>query len=109
MKVIDNILLEWSYQCSDGIVDLNDPNKVKILFEILKPLLKEDIDDDILNALINTDTDTKEKVLKQLQKQNKSISKDLRELLAEKKLGLLSKNVIFDARETGQEDDLVDY
>jgi hypothetical protein len=109
MKVIDNILLEWSYRCPDGIVDLNDSNKVKILFEILKPLLNEDIDDDILNALINTDTDTKEKILKQLQKQNKSISKDLRELLADKKLGSLSKNVIFDARETNQEDDLVDY
>ena len=95
MKVIDNILLEWSYRCTDGIVDMNDSNKVKILFEILKPLLKEDIDDDILTALINTDTATKEKIFKQLQKQNKSTSKDLRELLADKKLGSLSKNVIF--------------
>ena len=36
MKVIDKILLEWSYKCHDGIVDLNDPKKVKILQEILK-------------------------------------------------------------------------
>lgn len=35
MKVIDNILLEWSYRCSDGIVDMNNPDKVKILNEIL--------------------------------------------------------------------------
>jgi hypothetical protein len=109
MNVIDNILNEWSYRCHDGIVDLNDPNKAKILFEVLKPYLKEDIDDDILNALINTDAPTKEKILKQLQKSTKATSKDLRELLADKKLGSLSKNVIFDARETGQEDDLVDY
>ena len=76
MKVIDNILLEWSYRCPDGIVDLNDPNKAKILFEILKPLLKEDIDDDILNVLTNIDdVNTKEKVLKYLQNVNKKEDK----------------------------------
>jgi DNA replicative helicase MCM subunit Mcm2 (Cdc46/Mcm family) len=76
MKVIDNILLEWSYRCPDGIVDLNDPNKAKILFEILKPYLKEDIDDDILNVLTNIDNvNTKEKVLKYLQKLNKKEDK----------------------------------
>ena len=76
MKVIDNILLEWSYQCPDGIVDLNDSDKVKILFEILKPLLKEDIDDDILTVLTNIDNaETKEKVLKYLQKLNKKEDK----------------------------------
>jgi hypothetical protein len=36
MTVIDNILNEWSFRCHDGIVDLNDPKKVKILQEILK-------------------------------------------------------------------------
>jgi len=76
MNVIDNILLEWSYRCPDGIVDLNDPNKAKILFEILKPLLKEDIDDDILNVLTNIDdTETKDKVLKYLQNINKKEDK----------------------------------
>lgn len=67
MTVIDNILSEWSFRCHDGIVDLNDPKKVKILFEILKPVL-EDLDDDILNALINADTDTKSQVLKFIKK-----------------------------------------
>jgi len=38
MKVIDKILLEWSYRCHDGIVDLNDPKKKAILEEILKEL-----------------------------------------------------------------------
>jgi hypothetical protein len=109
MTVIDKILSEWSYRCSDGIVDMNNPTKVKILVEILKPLLKEDIDDDILDILINTDASTKEKMLKQLQKSSKDTSKDLQGLLANKKLGSLSKNVIFDAHETGQEDDLVEY
>ena len=36
MAVIDKILLEWSYRCHDGIVDLNDPTKLSVLNEILK-------------------------------------------------------------------------
>lgn len=36
MTVIDKILQEWSYRCSDGIVDMNDPEKKAILDEILK-------------------------------------------------------------------------
>jgi hypothetical protein len=35
MNVIDKILLEWSYRCHDGIVDLNDESKVMILREML--------------------------------------------------------------------------
>jgi hypothetical protein len=35
MNVIDKILSEWSYRCHDGIVDMNNPNKVSILSEIL--------------------------------------------------------------------------
>jgi hypothetical protein len=35
MAVIDDILLEWSYRCSDGIVDMNNPIKVAILNEVL--------------------------------------------------------------------------
>lgn len=32
---IDNILLEWSYRCKDGIVDLNNPEKKAILEKVL--------------------------------------------------------------------------
>jgi hypothetical protein len=67
MNVIDNILNEWSFRCHDGVVDLNDSKKVKILLEILKPVL-EDLDDDILNALVNADADTKSQVLKFIKK-----------------------------------------
>ena len=35
MTVIDKILQEWAYRCSDGVVDLNDPSKVAVLEEIL--------------------------------------------------------------------------
>jgi hypothetical protein len=35
MNVIDKILEVWSYRCSDGIVDMNNPDKAKILQEIL--------------------------------------------------------------------------
>jgi hypothetical protein len=38
MTVIDNILNEWSFRCHDGVVDMNDPKKVKILQEILDKL-----------------------------------------------------------------------
>jgi hypothetical protein len=38
MVTIDNILLEWSYRCSDGIVDLNNPQKKAILEQILNEL-----------------------------------------------------------------------
>jgi len=36
MTVIDKILNEWSYRCSDGIVDMNNPTKREILNIILK-------------------------------------------------------------------------
>ena len=35
MTVTDKILNEWSFRCHDGIVDLNDPKKLRILKEIL--------------------------------------------------------------------------
>jgi hypothetical protein len=35
MKVTDEILNEWSFRCHDGVVDLNDPKKLRILKEIL--------------------------------------------------------------------------
>ena len=91
MKVIDQILLEWSFRCPDGIVDMNNPKKVKILFEIIKPMLTEDIDDDILNSLINLDPDSKTKAFDYIQKLNKKEDTDdkkviekLHELLKER-------------------------
>ena len=38
MTVIDKILSEWSYRCSDGIVDMNNSDKVVILEKILNEL-----------------------------------------------------------------------
>ena len=49
MKVTDEILNEWSFRCHDGIVDLNDPKKLRILKEILDEngiSLNEGIDSD---------------------------------------------------------------
>jgi hypothetical protein len=49
MIVTDEILNEWSFRCHDGIVDLNDPKKVRILKEILEEngiILNEAIDSD---------------------------------------------------------------
>lgn len=53
MKITDEILNEWSFRCHDGVVDLNDPKKVRILKEILDEnginFLTEDQDDDLTN------------------------------------------------------------
>jgi len=47
MTVIDKILKEWAYRCSDGIVDINDPTKLSILEEIYTEvgLLEINVDD----------------------------------------------------------------
>ena len=47
MTVIDKILLEWSFRCHDGIVDINDPIKLSILEEIYTEigLLEINVDD----------------------------------------------------------------
>ena len=76
MEVIDKILNEWSFRCHDGIVNLNDPKKVRILLEIIQPILVEDTDDDILNILTKIDDiSTKEKILKYLSKINQKEDK----------------------------------
>jgi len=42
MNVIDKILLEWSYRCHDGIVDMNDPKKLAILQEMVNEIELEE-------------------------------------------------------------------
>jgi hypothetical protein len=39
---LEELLLEWSYRCKDGIVDLDDPNKLSILHEIINELELEE-------------------------------------------------------------------
>ena len=84
MKVIDNILLEWAYRCPDGIVDMNNPKKAKILKEILAEykILTEDIDDDILNALSNLSPNDpkKEKILNYIQSSSPEQEKETEKL-----------------------------
>lgn len=53
MTVIDKILLEWSFRCHDGIVDIDNPDKLAILEEILK---ENNIDKDELNLFNKKDT-----------------------------------------------------
>lgn len=94
MTVIDNILNEWSFRCHDGIVDLKNPKKVKILFEILE----EDIDDDILNHLVGTNNDTKTKILKYLKRigdanNNEGLEQQVAKLL-QARFGTSRKDII---------------
>jgi hypothetical protein len=56
MTVIDKILSEWSYRCSDGIVDMNNPTKVAILEEIMgftMDELKKDSTKTAIEAILN--------------------------------------------------------
>ncbi len=73
MIVTDEILNEWSFRCHDGIVDLNDPKKLRILKEILDEkginLLSEDKDDaltDIFTYLGNDKSLTKIQIFDKL-------------------------------------------
>ena len=57
MIVTDEILNEWSFRCHDGVVDLNDPKKLRILKEILDEngidLLSE-VEINEIDKIINT-------------------------------------------------------
>jgi hypothetical protein len=73
MVTIDNILLEWSYRCSDGIVDVENQEKVLILQEILKEnnieLIEEvvfinEVAADIKQQLIDAGYDEKDIIIK---------------------------------------------
>lgn len=37
-EIIDNIVIEWCYRLPDGIPDLNDPKKLRVLYEVIHAL-----------------------------------------------------------------------
>jgi hypothetical protein len=58
MITVDSILLEWSYRCKDGVVDLNDPEKKAILEQVLSELgvnLSEVENEDLISLISNSD------------------------------------------------------
>jgi hypothetical protein len=110
MKVIDNILLEWSYRCPDGIVDLNNPEKAKILFEILNEIdSKQELID-----LINTSELSPEQIGK-LKKyvagrvSTSDTNAQLEKKLTEKGLKRLAPLVVYSANNFDVEDKLLAY
>jgi hypothetical protein len=110
MKVIDKILNEWSFRCHDGIVDMNDPEKIKILNEILNEVdSKQELID-----LINTAELSPEQIVK-LKKyvtgkiSPSSINAKLEELLAGKGLKRTGPLVIYLANNFDIEDKLLEY
>lgn len=52
---VTDILTEWSYRCSDGIVDLKDPIKITILNEILKEIGFQETIEEILLTTTSTE------------------------------------------------------
>jgi len=100
MNVIDNILLEWSYRCPDGIVDMNDPKKKAILDKILNELRifneqEEQSIDDKINAIISSlKDDEKEKIYQVLIKaKSKVIDKKEDESIELIKKRLIEKQI----------------
>jgi hypothetical protein len=55
---IDSILLEWSYRCKDGIVDINNPEKKAILEQVLNEIgidLNEIENDNLISIIKSSD------------------------------------------------------
>ena len=111
MKVIDNILLEWSYRCPDGIVNINDPEKAKILFEILKEELhsKESLVDLINTSDLNSDQI--QNLIRYVSKrtQQSGVNKELQDIFTKKGLKRISPLVIQLANEYDIENKLLEY
>ncbi len=110
MNVIDNILLEWSYRCPDGIVDMNNPEKAKILFEILNEI---DSKQELIN-LINTTELSPEQIAKLKKYVGGRVSQSdtnaqLEKLFVEKGLKRVSPLVVYLANNFDVEDKLLSY
>jgi hypothetical protein len=105
MTVIDKLLREWSFRCHDGIVDLNDPNKVKVLEEITKDELKNLIDTKDLNP------EQLEKIKKFIQGRTKKLGlrDTLQKKLEEKGLKRYASSIIYVAEQYDQEEELKKY
>ena len=82
MKVTDEILNEWSFRCHDGIVDLNDSKKLRILKEILEEngitLEAEEVSFEQHLATKNLEAKTKEDLISSLSpEQQQTITQNL--------------------------------
>jgi hypothetical protein len=110
MTTIDKILLEWSYRCPDGIVDLNNPKKAKILFEILNEIdSKQELID-----LINTTELSPEQIAKLKKYVSGKVSQSdiniqLEKQFTDKGLKRVSPLVIYLANNFDAEDKLLTY
>ena len=96
MKVIDNILLEWSFRCPDGIVDINDPIKVAVLEEILEEFgIKEKLSPRSAKYFQQKKSETEPTVAFDQLLESKNLSKRTKELvtanLTEKEKDIISK------------------
>jgi len=96
MKVIDNILLEWSFRCPDGIVDINNPIKVAVLEEILEEFgIKEKLSPRSAKYFQQKKSETEPTVAFDQLLESKNLSKRTKELvtanLTEKEKDIISK------------------
>ena len=72
MVTIDSILLEWSYRCNDGVVDVENQEKVLILkeilqengFTLLESIMIDESANDIKQQLVDAGYDENDIVIK---------------------------------------------
>jgi hypothetical protein len=92
MTVIDRLLREWSFRCHDGIVDLNDPNKVKVLEEMIS-------NNELIDLFNDMDNEDKAKIIGKIKSLSKRKHGDIIIKLNQKNLNRVSK-IIVDFAET---------
>ncbi len=110
MKVIDELLLEWSYQCPDGIVDINNPEKVKILSRILNEIdSKQELVDLIKASDLSPEQIDKLKKYVSKKTTRSNVNVELENLLASKGLKRVGPLVIYLANKFDVEDILLEY
>jgi hypothetical protein len=87
MTVIDRLLREWSFRCHDGIVDLNDPNKVKVLEEMIS-------NNELIDLFNDMDNEDKAKIIGKIKSLSKRKHGDIITKLNQKKLNKISKIIV---------------
>ena len=110
MTVIDKILNEWSFRCSDGIVDINDPVKASILKEILEEIdSKQELIDLISTSELSPDQVNNLKRYVSKKTTQSDTNTNLEKILVQKGLKRTAPLIIYLANSFDVEDKLLDY
>lgn len=130
MDITDKIVKEWSWRCSKGYPDINNPEDKAILDQLLKewgvstsvptPVLITEDDgepevtlDDLVDLLKNKREDLPAEFIKnlytQIQGKGKGISSKIAEILADKGISSIKELVLSTAQRLNVEEKLLNY